>query len=69
MLTCSEKDGSPPSEYRWFKDGVEMPVEPKNNRAFRNSSYTLNLKTGELVRMCVCVSCSVMSDSLRPHEL
>ena len=69
VLTCSEKDGSPPSEYRWFKDGVEMPVEPKNNRAFRNSSYTLNLKTGELVRMCVCVSCSVMSDSLRPHEL
>ncbi|KAM7246897.1 hypothetical protein CapIbe_003195 [Capra ibex] len=49
VLTCSEKDGSPPSEYRWFKDGVEMPVEPKSNRAFRNSSYTLNLKTGELI--------------------
>ncbi|KAI4590502.1 hypothetical protein MJG53_001551 [Ovis ammon polii x Ovis aries] len=49
VLTCSEKDGSPPSEYRWFKDGVEMPVEPKSNRAFSNSSYTLNLKTGELI--------------------
>ncbi|KAB0386434.1 hypothetical protein FD755_001390 [Muntiacus reevesi] len=48
VLTCSEKDGSPPSEYKWFKDGVEMPVEPKSNRAFSNSSYTLNPKTGEL---------------------
>lgn len=26
-----------------------MPVEPKSNRAFSNSSYTLNLKTGELI--------------------
>ncbi|XP_055258527.1 junctional adhesion molecule A [Moschus berezovskii] len=49
VLTCSEKDGSPPSEYKWFKDGVEMPVEPKSNRAFSNSSYTLNHKTGELI--------------------
>ncbi|CAI9151179.1 unnamed protein product [Rangifer tarandus platyrhynchus] len=48
VLTCSEKDGSPPSEYKWFKDGVEMPLEPKSNRAFSNSSYTLNPKTGEL---------------------
>ena len=62
VLTCSEKDGSPPSEYKWFKDGVEMPLEPKSNRAFSNSSYTLNQKTGELVWMCVCVSYSVMTD-------
>lgn len=49
VLTCSEKDGSPPSEYYWFKDGVPMPTEPKSNRAFSNSSYSLNHKTGELV--------------------
>lgn len=51
VLTCSEKDGSPPSEYFWFKDGVLMPTEPKSNRAFINSSYSLNPKTGELVWM------------------
>ncbi|XP_077012757.1 junctional adhesion molecule A [Tamandua tetradactyla] len=49
VLTCSEKDGSPPSEYYWFKDGVLMPAEPKSNRAFSNSSYTLDHKTGQLV--------------------
>uniref|UniRef100_A0A673UB83 Junctional adhesion molecule A n=1 Tax=Suricata suricatta TaxID=37032 RepID=A0A673UB83_SURSU len=49
VLTCSEKDGSPPSEYYWFKDGIMMPSEPKGNRAFSNSSYSLNHKTGELV--------------------
>ena len=54
VLTCSEKDGSPPSEYYWFKDGVRMPLEPKGNRAFSNSSYSLNEKTGELVGMGWC---------------
>lgn len=49
MLTCSEPDGSPPSEYLWYKDGALMPLEPKRNRAFSNSSYSLNPKTGELV--------------------
>ncbi|XP_023377265.1 junctional adhesion molecule A [Pteropus vampyrus] len=49
VLTCSESDGSPPSEYYWFRDGTEMPTEPKNSRAFSNSSYSLNHKTGELV--------------------
>ncbi|XP_006861825.1 PREDICTED: junctional adhesion molecule A [Chrysochloris asiatica] len=48
VLSCSEKDGSPPSEYYWFKDGVLMPTEPKRNRAFSNSSYVLDHKTGEL---------------------
>lgn len=51
VLTCSEQDGSPPSEYYWFRDGTLMPTEPKSSRAFSNSSYTLNHKTGELVWM------------------
>lgn len=49
VLTCSEPDGSPPSEYYWFRDGVLMPTEPKSSRAFSNSSYSLNHQTGELV--------------------
>ncbi|XP_042637829.1 junctional adhesion molecule A [Orycteropus afer afer] len=49
VLTCSEQDGSPPSEYFWFRDGIMIPTEPKSNRAFINSSYTLNQKTGELI--------------------
>lgn len=49
VLTCSEKEGSPPPEFFWFKDGVPMPANPKINRAFSNSSYSLNQKTGELV--------------------
>ncbi|PNJ57057.1 F11R isoform 2 [Pongo abelii] len=49
VLTCSERDGSPPSEYTWFKDGIVMPTNPKSTRAFSNSSYVLNPTTGELV--------------------
>nr|KAF6268484.1 F11 receptor [Pipistrellus kuhlii] len=49
VLTCSEPDGSPPSEYLWYRDGALMPLEPKRNRAFSNSSYSLNPTTGELV--------------------
>ncbi|XP_004688147.2 PREDICTED: junctional adhesion molecule A [Condylura cristata] len=49
VLICSENDGSPPSKYYWFKNGVPLPLEPKNNRAFSNSSYTLNEHTGELI--------------------
>ncbi|XP_008578458.1 PREDICTED: junctional adhesion molecule A [Galeopterus variegatus] len=49
VLTCSEQDGSPPSEYSWFKDGTLMPTDPKSNRAFSNSSYVLNQESGELV--------------------
>ncbi|XP_012623976.1 junctional adhesion molecule A [Microcebus murinus] len=49
VLTCSESDGSPPSQYYWFKDGVQMPTDPKTNRAFVNSSYVLDPKSGELV--------------------
>lgn len=49
VLICSEKEGSPPPEFYWFKDGVPMPANPKTNRAFSNSSYSLNQKTGELV--------------------
>ncbi|XP_072500073.1 junctional adhesion molecule A [Notamacropus eugenii] len=47
VLTCSEEDGSPPPEYKWFKDG--MPLSLKKTGALSNSSYTIDTKTGELV--------------------
>ncbi|XP_048212869.1 junctional adhesion molecule A [Perognathus longimembris pacificus] len=49
VLTCSEQDGSPPSQYYWFRNGIQMPVDPTQNRAFSNSSYTMNPDTGELI--------------------
>nr|XP_048307944.1 junctional adhesion molecule A [Myodes glareolus] len=49
VLTCSEQDGSPPSEYSWFKDGIDMLTDAKKTRAFVNSSYTVDPKTGDLV--------------------
>uniref|UniRef100_A0A2K5D7K3 Junctional adhesion molecule A n=1 Tax=Aotus nancymaae TaxID=37293 RepID=A0A2K5D7K3_AOTNA len=49
VLICSEQDGSPPSTYTWYRDGIEMPANPKTSRAFSNSSYNLNPTTGELV--------------------
>ncbi|XP_066227384.1 junctional adhesion molecule A [Saccopteryx leptura] len=56
VLTCSETDGSPPSEYYWYRDGTLMPSDPKSSRAFSNSSYSLNHKTGELVFDAVSAS-------------
>lgn len=49
VLTCSEKDGSPPSEYSWFKDGMLMAIDAKKTRAFINSSYTVDPKSGDLI--------------------
>lgn len=50
VLTCSEQDGSPSSEYSWFKDGVPMlTADAKKTRAFINSSYTIDPKSGDLV--------------------
>lgn len=50
VLTCSEQDGSPPSQYSWFKDGVSMlTADAKKPRAFINSSYTIDPKTGDLI--------------------
>ncbi|OWK04519.1 F11R [Cervus elaphus hippelaphus] len=34
VLTCSEKDGSPPSEYKWFKDGTFDPVSASDTGDF-----------------------------------
>ncbi|XP_058716412.1 junctional adhesion molecule A isoform X1 [Poecile atricapillus] len=49
VLRCSEAQGSPPPTFRWYKDGTELPADPKSSPAFRNSSYSLDPRTGELV--------------------
>ncbi|XP_064494400.1 LOW QUALITY PROTEIN: junctional adhesion molecule A-like, partial [Pseudopipra pipra] len=49
VLRCSEAQGSPPPTFRWYKDGSELPPDPRASPAFRNSSYTLDPSSGELV--------------------
>ncbi|XP_053823087.1 junctional adhesion molecule A [Vidua chalybeata] len=49
VLRCSEGQGSPPPTFRWYKDGTELPPDPKSSPAFRNSSYSLDPRTGELI--------------------
>ncbi|XP_059575367.1 junctional adhesion molecule A [Alligator mississippiensis] len=47
-LTCKESDGSPPPTFQWYRNNIQMPVNPKMSEAFKNSSYELNPKTGQL---------------------
>uniref|UniRef100_A0A663EPY5 Junctional adhesion molecule A n=1 Tax=Aquila chrysaetos chrysaetos TaxID=223781 RepID=A0A663EPY5_AQUCH len=49
VLRCTETDGSPPPTFRWYKDSMLMPANPKTSLTFRNSSYTLDPVTGELI--------------------
>uniref|UniRef100_A0A8B9MMS1 Junctional adhesion molecule A n=1 Tax=Accipiter nisus TaxID=211598 RepID=A0A8B9MMS1_9AVES len=49
VLRCTEMDGSPPPTFRWYKDSMLMPTNPKTSLTFRNSSYTLDPVTGELI--------------------
>ncbi|CAM5124315.1 unnamed protein product [Natator depressus] len=48
VLKCVETDGSPPPTFQWYKDDILMPSNPKINEKFRNSSYTIDTKTGVL---------------------
>uniref|UniRef100_A0A803Y164 Junctional adhesion molecule A n=1 Tax=Meleagris gallopavo TaxID=9103 RepID=A0A803Y164_MELGA len=48
VLRCTESDGSPPPTFRWYRDGMLVPTDPKSSLSFRNSSYTLDSTTGEL---------------------
>ncbi|EMP30014.1 Junctional adhesion molecule A [Chelonia mydas] len=48
VLKCVETDGSPPPTFQWYKDNILMPSNPKINEKFRNSSYTIDTKTGVL---------------------
>ncbi|XP_041067623.1 junctional adhesion molecule 2A isoform X1 [Carcharodon carcharias] len=48
MLTCKESEGSPPSDYTWFKDNKVLLERPTKDSTFTNTSYTVNQKTGVL---------------------
>lgn len=49
-LSCKETEGSPPSEYRWYKNGVAL-LEKTGTGSARtaNITYTMNKKSGTLV--------------------
>ncbi|KAL7834947.1 hypothetical protein SRHO_G00291940 [Serrasalmus rhombeus] len=48
LLTCFDKDGSPPSTYRWYKDGTPLPEDPSKFPAFKNMTYKMNAQNGNL---------------------
>uniref|UniRef100_A0A8C6SG12 Junctional adhesion molecule A n=1 Tax=Neogobius melanostomus TaxID=47308 RepID=A0A8C6SG12_9GOBI len=48
LLSCWDNVGSPPPTYKWFKDGVLLPADPQTVAGFKNASYKLNPKTGDL---------------------
>ncbi|KAM4699087.1 junctional adhesion molecule B [Discoglossus pictus] len=47
-LKCQESEGSPSSEYKWFKNGVLLLENPSPNARVTNSSYTVNKISGTL---------------------
>lgn len=49
-LRCLENEGFPASQYHWYHDGDELPLDPKHSLKFVNSSYSINPDTGSLVR-------------------
>ncbi|XP_034745961.1 F11 receptor, tandem duplicate 1 isoform X2 [Etheostoma cragini] len=48
MLSCNDAAGSPPPQYNWYKDGVLLPADPNKISGFKNATYRLNAKTGNL---------------------
>lgn len=49
-LSCKETEGSPPSEYRWYKNGVALLEKTGTGTArTANITYTMNKKSGTLV--------------------
>lgn len=49
ILSCHDKDGSPPPQYKWYRDNVLLPPEPSKIAGFQNSTYVLNSANGNLV--------------------
>lgn len=49
-LSCKEAEGSPPSEYQWYKNGIAL-LEKTGTGSARtaNITYTMNKKSGTLV--------------------
>ncbi|XP_050966640.1 F11 receptor, tandem duplicate 1 isoform X2 [Labeo rohita] len=47
-LTCFDADGSPPSTYKWYKDGTPLPDDPSKFPNFKNLTYKMNVFNGNL---------------------
>ncbi|XP_051481419.1 junctional adhesion molecule B isoform X2 [Apus apus] len=49
-LSCKETEGSPPSEYQWYKNGVALREKTGTGSArAANLTYTMNKKSGTLL--------------------
>nr|XP_057943997.1 F11 receptor, tandem duplicate 1 [Doryrhamphus excisus] len=48
LLSCHDMDGSPPPEYKWYRNGVLLPPEPSKISGFQNYTYLMNPKNGNL---------------------
>ncbi|XP_026541172.1 junctional adhesion molecule A isoform X2 [Notechis scutatus] len=48
VLRCEETDANPRPTFKWFKNNVQMPPDPKTSTIFKNSSYTIDSDTGVL---------------------
>ncbi|KAG7269698.1 hypothetical protein CRUP_021437, partial [Coryphaenoides rupestris] len=48
LLTCSDKVGSPPPTYKWYKGSTLLPENPKQFPAFQNATYRINGNNGNL---------------------
>ncbi|XP_077403504.1 F11 receptor, tandem duplicate 1 [Vanacampus margaritifer] len=48
ILSCHDKDGSPPPQYKWYRNNVLLPPEPSKISGFQNSTYVLNSANGNL---------------------
>lgn len=48
LMTCYDKDGSPPPTYQWFKDNTPLPEDPSKYPNFKNMTYKMNVQNGNL---------------------
>ncbi|XP_066428038.1 junctional adhesion molecule B isoform X2 [Molothrus aeneus] len=50
QMSCKETEGSPPSEYQWYKNGVALLEKTATGSArAANITYTMNKKSGTLL--------------------
>uniref|UniRef100_A0A8C6XIE3 Junctional adhesion molecule 3 n=1 Tax=Naja naja TaxID=35670 RepID=A0A8C6XIE3_NAJNA len=49
-LYCQEQEGFPEPTYSWYRNDETLPPNSKASTKFQNSSFTVNPKTGMLVR-------------------
>ncbi|NXV07273.1 JAM2 protein, partial [Cettia cetti] len=50
QMSCKEAEGSPPSEYQWYKNGVALLEKTgTGNARAANITYTMNKMSGTLL--------------------